>query len=213
MEISHVFCDNKDSSKGRSVTAKKPQFDFPVGVKPMSEEEAKHQMEDFFRKFAEENKNMPAEEIEAASKKFMRYMKGEISWAELMNLTPETLLAMADFGYQQFKLARYTDAERVFKVLTVLDWNNSYYHSMMGSILQRQKRFGEAIAEYNEAISLNPYDIVSYTHRGEIYLLHGLTGEAKTDLEKALSLDQSKNNQWAERARLLLQQMEKHLKG
>lgn len=217
MEISDVFCDNNmiepwGYKPGGNVTAQKPtksKFNFPVEVQQMTQEEAKHKMAEFFQKLEEEFKNTPPEEIEAAARKFERYMKGQISWAELMNLTPETLLAMANFGYQQFKLGRYPDAERVFKVLTVLDWNNAYYHSMMGSILQRQKRFGEAIAEYNEAIELNPRDIVSFTHRGEIYLLHGLVAEAKADLEKAVKLDTSKENQWAERAQLLLQQIEK----
>lgn len=207
MEISGVFCDNK------TMVPKKAKFDFPIGLSPMTQEEAQRQMTEFFQQLEEEFKNVPPGEIEAAAQKFQHYMSGKISWADLMNLTPNTMLAIADFGYQQFKHGRYTDAERVFKVLTVLDWNNGYYHAMMGSILQRQKRYGEAIAEFNEAIELNPYDEMSYTHRGEIYLLHGLLPEAKTDLEKAISLGTSAGNQWAERATLLLQQVAKQTKG
>lgn len=210
MEIPGLFCDNEQGAK---VTSKKPKFDFPVGVEPLTQAEAERQMAEFFQQLEEEYKNVPPEEIEAAADKFRRYMNGKISWAELMNLSPGTMLAIADFGYQQFKLGRYPDAERVFKVLTVLDWNNGYYHSMMGAILQRQKRYGEAVASYNEAIESNPYDVMSYTHRGEIYLLHGLLSDAKTDLEKAMSLDATGKNQWAERAKILLQQIAKQTKG
>ena len=192
---------------------KKPKYDFPLEAAPLTQEEAEQQMAAFFQKLELEFKDTPEAEINALAQKFERYMNGQSSWAELMNLSPNTLLAMADFGYKQFQLGRYPDAERVFKVLTVLDWNNSYYHSMMGSILQREKRFGEAVAEYNEAIRLNPYDIISHTHRGEIYLQHGLLAEAKADLEKAVSLDQEKNNAWAERAKILLQQLSKQVKG
>lgn len=191
----------------------KPKFDFPIGLTPMTQEEAQRQMAEFFQQLEEEFKNVPPEEIAVAAQKFQNYMNGKISWADLMNLSPNTMLAIADFGYQQLKHGRYSDAERVFKVLTVLDWNNGYYHAMMGSVLQRQKRYGEAIAEYNEAIELNPYDEMSYTHRGEIYLLHGLLPEAEADLEKAISLGVNSSSQWAERARLLLQQVAKQTKG
>jgi len=100
-------------------------------------------------------------------------------------------------------VGRYQDAERVFKVLTVLDWENAYYHSVMGSILQREKRYGEAIAEYGQALELSPDDITSLTNRGEIYMQHGLMDDAKADFEKAISLDPTGEDKWANRARLL----------
>jgi len=120
---------------------------------------------------------------------------------------------MAEFGYAQFKIGRYPDAERVFKVLTVLDWNNHYYHSMMGTILQRQKRYGEAIAEYTQAIELYSKDVVSLTNRGEIFLQHNLLTEAEEDLKKAVDTDIDGKNKWVNRAKMLLTQLEKNKKG
>ena len=118
-----------------------------------------------------------------------------------------TFMYMAEFGFTQFKVGRYSDAERVFKVLTVLDWKNPYYHSVMGSILHRQKRYGEAIAEYSQAIDLDDKDVVSYTNRGEIFMQHGLMEEARSDLEKAVGLDPEEKDIFAGRALKLLKQL------
>lgn len=151
-------------------------------------------------------------EIERGAKKIQNYLNGKIGWAELFNFTPEMLFQMAEFGFTQFQAGRYSDAERVFKVLTVLDWNNAYYHSVMGSILQRQKRYGEAIAEYSQAIDLDPNDIASLTNRGEIFLHHGLMEDAESDLMKAAKLDPEENDRFAGRARILIEQLS-HQKG
>jgi tetratricopeptide (TPR) repeat protein len=192
--------------------SKKKKWEFPIGIEPMSREEADAQMEQFFKQLEEQLKGVPQEELERGSKKIRDYIEGKIGWAELFNFTPEMLYQMAEFGYMQFKLGRYHDAERVFKVLTVLDWNNHYYHSMMGSILQRQKRYGEAIAEYTQAIELFPQDIISLTNRGEIFMLHNLLEEAEADFKKAVGQDPKKENKWANRARMLLSQLEKRRK-
>lgn len=187
----------------------KKKWDFPIGLEPMSPEEAKAEMDRFFAALEDQYKDVPQEEIERGAKKIQAFIDGKINWAELFNFTPEMLFQMAEFGFAQFKAGRYPDAERIFKVLTVLDWNNAYYHSMMGSILQRQRRFGEAIAEYTQAIELDQNDIVSHTNRGEIFQQHGLIEEAKADLEKAVALDASGEDKFAARARTLIRQMEK----
>ena len=192
--------------------AKKPakkRWEFPIGITPMSQEEAQAEMDRFFAAIEQQYKDVPQEEIERGAKKIKDFIDGKLSWAELFSFTPDMLFQMAEFGFMQFKLGRYADAERVFKVLTVLDWNNAYYHSVMGSILQRQKRYGDAMAEYSQAIELDPKDIVSYTNRGEILMQHGLLDEAEADLARAAALDPAGQDRFANRARMLLQQMER----
>ncbi len=184
-------------------TTKKKKFDLPVDDKPMSPEDANREMEEFFKKLESHLKDVPSEEVKAGAERMMDFIKGKLSWGELFNFTPEMLFQMAEYGLTQFKVGRYQDAERVFKVLTVLDWENAYYHSVLGSILQREKRYGEAIAEYGQALELSPDDITSLTNRGEVYMQHGLIDDAKADFEKAISLDPTGEDKWANRARLL----------
>ncbi|MBN1282308.1 MAG: tetratricopeptide repeat protein [Proteobacteria bacterium] len=181
----------------------------PPEDEPKSREEAAADMESFFAALEEKTKGVPKDELERGAEKVRKFIDGKMSWAELFNFTPEMLYQMAEHGFVQFKQGRYQDAERIFKVLTVLDWNNPYYHSVMGSILQRQKRYGEAIAEYTQALDLDANDIVSHTNRGEILMQHGLLDDAEADFERAASLDPSGENRFSNRARMLLGQIHK----
>ena len=185
------------------------KLDTTTEVEPLSEGEANEAIQNFYAELEKEYQDTPPEEIEASANRFRDFLKGEISWGEMLNFTPEMLYQLADYGYTQFKTGRYPDAERIFKVLTFLDWNNGYYHSLMGAVLQKQKRYAEAIAQYNEAIRLSDQDIVSYTNRGEIFLMHGVEDKAKEDFKRAIELDLTGKDGWANRAKLLLQEIEK----
>lgn len=176
-------------------------------------EEAEEQMKRFFDALAENLKDVPQEEIDRGVRKIEDFIDGKIGWAELFNFTPEMCYQMAEYGYMQFKQGRYPDAERVFKALTFLHFNNAYYHSMMGSILQREKRYGEAIAEYTQALELDPKDTVSLTNRGEIFMRHGLYDDAISDFTAAMALDPTGADRFVNRARMLMQQMDRIKKG
>jgi len=187
---------------------RKSKWEFPIGgIKKMSREEADADVKRFMNEMERRFPNVPDEEIERGAKKVHDFIQGRLSWAELFNFTPEMLFQIAEFGFAQFKSGRYEDAERIFKVLTVLDWNNAYYHSVMGSILQKQNRYGEAIAEYSQALDLDPDDIASHTNRGEIFFQHGLISEAKEDLKKAIELDSDGSDKFANRAKMLMHKL------
>lgn len=174
--------------------------------KPLKEDA---EMEVFFKKLEKDLKDVPEDVLASGAQKIQDFLEGKVGWAEVFQFQPEQVYQMAEMGYNHFKAGRYQDAERFFKVLTVLDWENYYYHSMMGSILQNQDRDGEAIIEYSQAIESNPEDIVSHANRGEIFMRHGWVQDAARDFEKAVTLDPKGENEWALRARVLLEQIKK----
>lgn len=206
------FSTNEGAMSDRTKNMKKRPKLHP-DEKVLEKGEADRHMEEFLKQLEEHLKDVPEEEIRAGAEKMRDFIKGKLSWAELFNFTPEMLFQMAEYGLTQFKVGRLQDAERVFKVLTILDWDNAYYHSVMGSILQREKRYGEAIAEYEQALELDPDDITSLTNRGEIYMQHGLIDEAKIDFEKAIALDPKGEDKWANRARMLMVEIERQKSG
>ena len=175
----------------------------PPKEKELKPAEAKEQMDRFFHDLEERLKKEPPGALDEAAKKVMDFVHGKIGWTELLNMTPEAMMKIAETGYAEFKMGHYQEAERCFKVLTYLDWDNSYYHSMLGSILQKQKRFGEAIGEYTQALEKNPNDLVSLTNRGEIFFQHGWLDQAEADFNKAIALDPTQENKWANRAAVL----------
>ncbi len=177
--------------------------------KPKAKEQTQ-EMDAWFEKLEEKLKAVPHDLIEAGAKKVQDFIDGKIGWTDVFPFTPEQRFQMAEQGYNHFKLGRYQDAERFFKVLTILEWDNYYYHSMLGSILQRQKREGEAIIEYTSALECNPHDAVSLTNRGEIFMKHGWVDDAARDFEKAIAQDPQGENAWANRAHTLLDQIKKN---
>lgn len=177
-------------------------------TKPMSREAADRAMEQFFADLEKELKDVPKELVQIGADRVLDFLKGRLTWGEIFNIPPYVQQRIAEFGYAQFQYGRYEDAERFFKVLTFLNPHNSYYHSMMGSILQRQKRDDEAILAYSQAIELNPNDIVSLTNRGEIYFKQGWFDDAVKDFDRAIAFDPKKENKWGNQARKLKQQIE-----
>ncbi len=155
----------------------------------------------FISTLEDEFKDIPEVIIREGAQGVLDYLKGKKTLAQMFNITNEMLRFMIEQGYNQFKTGRYDDAERVFKVLSFLDWNNPFYHSVRGSILQRQKKYGEAVASFSEAIKQNPKDIVSLVSRAEIFLIHGHIPYAQHDLDEALKCTDINEAQWIERAR------------
>ena len=135
-------------------------------------------------------------------------LKGDLSWTDLFALPAEKLRQMAEIGYEQFKSGGYQRAEKIFRGLTVIDPENYYYHQILGATFQRQEKYPEAILEYSVAGDLNQKDVVSLTNRGECYLKLGLHPLALQDFDRVLTLDSSGDNRWANRARMLKEQVQ-----
>ena len=163
--------------------------------------------EDHPNLFEEALKKVPPEQLKEAQKRVDDLLKGDLSWTELFALPPDKLKQMGEVGYGQFKAGRYESAEKIFKGLTVLDPENYYYHQILGATYQRQGKFPEAVLEYSVAVDLNPQDLVSMTNRGESYMKLGLHPLAVKDLERVIEMDNSGQDKWANRARLLKEQM------
>ena len=73
-------------------------------------------------------------------------------------------------------------------------------HVIVGDELQGQGRFEEAIAEYDEAIRLDPQLAVAYNNRGLGYKRLGQPQRAIQDLDEAIRLDHQLAVAYATRA-------------
>ena len=132
------------------------------------------------------------------------FIADKVSIAELKGITREQLYQLAEAGHVKFKHGRIDEAEKIYQALIVLDHRNAYFHSMMGAIHQKRKRFVEAIFEYSQALRINGRDIATFVNRGEIFLRHKNYKKAAEDVRKAILLDQAGINLWANRARSLV---------
>lgn len=158
-------------------------------------------------KLEEALKGLPPAKLAQAQKEANQFLSGDLSWADLSQYTPEILFKTAEAGFNQFNIGQYDSAERVFKGLTVIDPDNYYYHQMLGAVFQRREKNAEAIVEYTVASDLNPKDIVSLTNRGEVYMKLGVPELAMTDFDRAIALDPKTEDKWANRSRVLKEQV------
>ncbi len=184
-----------------------------VGIKPIQpaqpdpQGEKDHIMELVTKQLEEALKGVPKEKLETAKKEAEKLLEGDLSWADMSQYTPEKLHQIAESGYEKFKIGQYEAAEKIFRGLTVLDTENYYYHQMLGAVFQRQEKWAEALVEYSIAIEINPRDIVSLTNRGEVYVKIGVLDLAHQDLDQAMGLDPKNEDRWANRARMLKEQI------
>lgn len=159
------------------------------------------------KRIEETLRTLPPEKLQQAKKEVDKLLQGDLSWADLSQYTPEKLIKIAETGYGQFKLGQYESAEKIFKGLTAIDPENYYYHQMLGATYQRKERYPEAVVEYAIAFDLNPKDIVSIANRGEVYFKLGIYELANADFDSAIGLDSKGDDKWANRARMLREQV------
>lgn len=159
------------------------------------------------RELEEALRKIPPEKLAEAKRRVDQILKEKNVWAELFALPPEKLREVAQVGYEQFKSGGYAGAEKIFKGLTVIDPENDYYRQMLGAAYQRQEKYPEAVLEYSIAADLNPRDVVSLTNRGESYMKLGIHPLALEDFDKAIALDNTGTDRWANRARMLKEQI------
>src|SRR4030042_5403968 len=67
--------------------------------------------------------------------------------------------------------------------------NQAIEHYNVGKTLQDESKYDEAIAEFNEAIKIDPVFINAYISRGYTYILKKQYDLAIVDYTKAISLD------------------------
>ena len=190
------------SKSAKSVKSSPSTEGADAGLKAMEEviEKAIPQIEEALKKVA-------PEKLAAAKKEAEKFLTGDMSWADLTQYTPERRAQMAEMGFNQFQMAQYENSEKIFKGLTIIEPDNFYFHQMLGATFQRKEQQAEAILEYSIAADLNPQDMVSITNRGEIYFKLGIFELANADFDKAIALDTKNEDKWANRARMLREQI------
>ena len=140
---------------------------------------------------------------EEAEKTVKKYLKGEITFAELQGVSRDVLFKGAEFAYLQLQRGKFEEAENLLKGLITFDHDNPYYYVVLGAVYQRTDRWVDALACYTIALELDPKNIPAYVNRGEINGRLGYQTEPLEDFEKAIQLDPKGKDPWANRARFL----------
>ena len=117
------------------------------------------------------------------------FVLGNITLGELEGIGKEVQYQIAERGYKLLNAGKLKEAEKIFKGLITLDPFDSYFHTVLGSIHQRQDMKDEAIEEYSRALKVNPFNATALANRGEIYFQQGRVLEATQDFQAAIEND------------------------
>ena len=118
-----------------------------------------------------------------------RLYEGEITLAEFVGLTRNTLYAIADVGYQMLTSGKLEEAKQIYKGLVAADPYDSVFHCHLAATHHKLGEMDEALEEYTQALQFNYANIDALAGRGEIYFNKGQLTEAVTDLKSAIELD------------------------
>jgi tetratricopeptide (TPR) repeat protein len=135
--------------------------------------------------------------------KLDKFRKGELRFTQIFGLDANHIASLLLCGHNFLMQGRLDDAKKIFEGLTVLDPDDPYLHTALGSIYQQQNNYEVAIQQYSRALQLFPEDISALTNRGEIHLTLGRFEEAAADLKKAIQLDPHRKKSSSNRARFL----------
>lgn len=137
-----------------------------------------------------------------------RFVRGEITLAQLEGRSRDELLDHAETGYAAFRADDMDTARAVFEGLVSYDPYVAYFHSALGTVYQRAGRLDEALRQYELALKFHPHDTAALVNRGEVLLGLGRRAEALEHLQRAIACDPERKDPWALRARWLLPEAE-----
>jgi len=142
---------------------------------------------------------------ELAEKLFL----GEITPAEFLGMSTESLYKVATMGYELFKSGQIQGALEIFEGLVSASPYDSVFHTHLAATYARLERFDEALAEYTRALELNIANVDALVGRSELYLRDSKLAEALQDIQKALQLDPTASRDTTKRARATLSVLQK----
>lgn len=148
------------------------------------------------------------EEKQKNLEQYLRFVNGDITWGEIRGITKRMQREVARVAFLKFKQQDYPKAERLFTGLSVIDHTNWYFRAALGAVFQKQKRFDQAVNEYDIALQLKEGEVSCLVNRAECHLVLNNLAAAKKDLETVTGLKMPGTNPWIMRAKLLGRRLE-----
>lgn len=133
-----------------------------------------------------------------------RYLRGELTWAEVEGLGFEEARSIATAGCELARAGRLEEARILFEGLTEVNPRDAGARAALGTVYQRLGREEEALREYSAALERDADHPIALANRGELYLRQGRR-QGFYDVARAVEVDPRGTTPGGRRARALLQ--------
>jgi tetratricopeptide (TPR) repeat protein len=151
-----------------------------------------------------EESNSQVPEVEIPIELAEQLVNSEITLAEFLGLSRQTLYAIANVGYQMISSGKLDQAKKIYKGLVEADPYDSVFHCHLAAIHHKLGELDQAREEYSKALDFNFGNIDALSGRGEIYFNEGKLTEAFHDLKASIDLDPEGKFPASVRARAVL---------
>jgi tetratricopeptide (TPR) repeat protein len=120
--------------------------------------------------------------------KLKRFLKGELTWAEVEGITADKAMSYLKVGVELFEQGNYAQATRVFEGLIAINPKNPHPYAFLAATRFIEGDDAAARRAYDAALALDPKHLLALTGRGELRLKHQDTLGVQ-DLQRAAELD------------------------
>ena len=90
---------------------------------------------------------------------FLKFIKGEITWAQLEGMTIDEAYAMAEMGYTFLEQGRIEDAKTIIEGLVIGNPYDAHLHALLGTIYAREDNEEDAVEEFSISLGLDPENV------------------------------------------------------
>jgi predicted Zn-dependent protease len=133
-----------------------------------------------------------------------RFVRGEITFAQLEGMTAEDAMALAEQGHGFFRSGRLKEARTIFEGLAAVNPLDPYPHQVLGAICEREEDAEAARKHYDVCLSLHADNPWVLARRGEIRVRAGDIKGGIEDLSRTCELDGDAKLLTTARAHLML---------
>lgn len=130
-------------------------------------------------------------------------LQGHDTLRDALGFDQEQIIAIALLCRELAEQGKLDDAQTILEGMVLIDPQNAYLHTCLGSVYMQKGIKDGARAEYAYALKLDPNDIAANTYLGELAIEQGDLDTAAGYLEKAVAQDPEANDPFANRARTL----------
>lgn len=138
-----------------------------------------------------ESGTSPAQTIYEAAKRAEResnYAASAQLYEQVVATDPKYAEAWNSLGYVYGKLGQLQKEETAFRRALELDPTSRWAHYNLGNALMNQRKYGEAISEYQKEIDSKSNNSLVHLNLGRVYVLSGQPEKAIPELEMAANL-------------------------
>jgi tetratricopeptide (TPR) repeat protein len=133
----------------------------------------------------------PAQSLYEAAKRAEKDGKYETSaqlYEQVVALDPNHMEAWNALGYDYGKLGQQQKEEAALRKALALDPAARWAHYNLGNVLMAQKKYDEAISEYQKEIETKSNNSLVHLNLGRVYVLSGQPEKAIPELQTAATL-------------------------